>query len=94
MTDVWLYLDSLLAGKMLVKEGESKQAQAATEAQRCKRLMGALRYLFRNRNLDLLEKRFNNSWFTNVATSRYSFVKFPCGSFCGCLRAVGCDVRC
>lgn len=48
LTDIWLYLDGLLGGKLLVKEGESKQNQAADEAERCKKLIGALRYLYRN----------------------------------------------
>lgn len=62
LTDIWLYVDKLLGFKLLVKkddesEGQQqqrpvtkleKQQQAATEAERCKKLMGALRYLYRN----------------------------------------------
>lgn len=48
LTDIWLYLDTLFDDKLLCKEGETKQEQAAQEAARCKRLMGALRYLYRN----------------------------------------------
>lgn len=48
LTDIWLYLDQLLDHKMLVKQHMSKQLQAGLEAERCKKLMGALRYLYRN----------------------------------------------
>ena len=61
LTDIWLYLDKLLEFKLLVKKDteaeeqqqqpvtkEEKQQQAATEAERCKKLMGALRYSYRN----------------------------------------------
>lgn len=63
LTDVWLYLDKLLDFRLLVKRDDEeqkeqqqqrpitkqdKQQQAATEAERCKKLMGALRYLYRN----------------------------------------------
>ena len=48
MTDVWLYLDGLLGGKLLVKKDIPKSDQAADEGTRCKKLMGALRYLYRN----------------------------------------------
>ena len=44
MTDVWLYLDRLLGGKLFVAQDVPKQNQAATEAGRCKKLIGALRY--------------------------------------------------
>lgn len=50
LTDCWLYLDHLLSKKLLVKPGESKEQQASLEAERCKKLMGALRYLYRNRS--------------------------------------------
>ncbi|CAK9034613.1 unnamed protein product, partial [Durusdinium trenchii] len=43
LTDVWLMLDQLFGGKLLCKPGESKRTQAATEAGRCKKLMGELR---------------------------------------------------
>ena len=49
LTDCWLYLDHLLNKKLLVKPGESKEQQASLEAE-CKKLMGALRYLYRNRS--------------------------------------------
>ena len=48
LTDIWLYLNDLLDKRMLVKEGMSVQLQAGQEAERCKKLMGALRYLYRN----------------------------------------------
>lgn len=48
LTDTFLYLDVLLDHTLLVKPGMDRVAQAAEEAQRLKRLMGALRYLFRN----------------------------------------------
>ena len=48
LTDIWVYVDGLLGEKMLVKEGDSKRNQAADETERCKKLMGALRYLYRN----------------------------------------------
>jgi hypothetical protein len=48
MTDVWLYLDKLLGEKLFVARDVPKQNQAATEAGRCKKLIGALRYLYRN----------------------------------------------
>ena len=52
LTDIWLYLDRLLEKKLLVKQDEEKQVQAATEADRCKKLIGSLRYLYRNSHLD------------------------------------------
>ena len=48
LTDVWLYLDKLLQGKLFVAKDVPKLNQAATEAARCKKLVGALRYLYRN----------------------------------------------
>lgn len=48
LTDIWLYLDQLLDNKRLVKPHMSKVLQAGLEAERCKKLMGALRYLYRN----------------------------------------------
>ncbi|CAL1137650.1 unnamed protein product [Cladocopium goreaui] len=48
LTDIWLYLDRLLGFKLLVLKDVPKVNQAATEAGRCKKLMGALRYLYRN----------------------------------------------
>ncbi|CAK8986681.1 unnamed protein product [Durusdinium trenchii] len=48
LTDIWLYLDSLFDQKLLCKPDVPKQTQAANEASRCKRLIGALRYLYRN----------------------------------------------
>eukprot|EP00435_Cladocopium_sp_Y103_P022917 s1331_g5.t1 len=48
MTDIWLYLDRLLDEKLFVAKDVPKQNQAASEAGRCKKLMGALRYLYRN----------------------------------------------
>ena len=48
LTDIWLYLNDLLDKRMLVKEDMSVQLQAGQEAERCKKLMGALRYLYRN----------------------------------------------
>ena len=50
LTDVWLYLNELMDNKLLCKKDEPVQLQAANEASRCKRLMGALRYLYRNSN--------------------------------------------
>lgn len=55
MADVFLFLDSYLEGCLLVKKDVPKIAQASEEARRVKLLMGALRYLFRNRTL----ARFN-----------------------------------
>ena len=51
LTDVWLYLDRLLGEKLLVKPNETKANQAGKEADRCKKLVGALRYLYRNSSL-------------------------------------------
>ena len=51
LTDVWLYLDRLLGEKLLVKTAETKVSQAGKEADRCKKLIGALRYLYRNSSL-------------------------------------------
>ncbi|CAL1159180.1 unnamed protein product [Cladocopium goreaui] len=48
LTDVMIYLDVLIGGNLLCKPGVEKVAQAADEAKRLKRLMGALRYLWRN----------------------------------------------
>lgn len=48
LTDTILYLDILLDNTLLVKPGVDRVSQAAEEAQRLKRLMGSLRYLFRN----------------------------------------------
>lgn len=46
LTDVFLYIDDLLEGNLL-KQGP-KVLQASDEAMRVKRLVGALRYLYRN----------------------------------------------
>ena len=51
LTDVMLYLNVLLGGSLLCKEGVDAVAQAAEEASRLKRLMGSLRYLYRNSSL-------------------------------------------
>ena len=48
LTDVWLMVDSLLDNKLFVRVDLPRQNQAALEADRCKKLMGALRYLYRN----------------------------------------------
>lgn len=48
LTDVWLYLNDLLDKRLLVKPQVPVQLQAGQEAERCKKLMGALRYLYRN----------------------------------------------
>ena len=52
LTDVMMYLDVLIGGNLLCKPGVEKVAQAADEAKRLKRLMGALRYLWRNSALE------------------------------------------
>ena len=52
LTDVMIYLDVLIGGNLLCKPGVDKVAQAADEAKRLKRLMGALRYLWRNSFLE------------------------------------------
>lgn len=51
LTDCFVYLDVLIGGGLLCKPGVDKVSQAADEAARLKRLMGALRYLFRNSDL-------------------------------------------
>lgn len=48
LTDIWLYLNRLLDYKLLRKPDLPVQTQAAQEASRCKRLIGSLRYLYRN----------------------------------------------
>ena len=47
LTDIWLYLNRIMGEKLLCKP-EGAQVQAAQEASRCKKLIGALRYLYRN----------------------------------------------
>ena len=42
------YLDQLLDGTLLCRPGIAKLVQASEEASRAKKLMGALRYLYRN----------------------------------------------
>ena len=42
------YLDDMLGGSLLAKKGISKTIQASEEGGRIKKLMGALRYLYRN----------------------------------------------
>ena len=42
------YLDQLLDGTLLCKPGVAKVVQASEEGGRAKKLIGALRYLFRN----------------------------------------------
>lgn len=51
LTDVFLYLDKLMNGKLLAKRNEDKTYQASVEAVRVKRLVSSLRYLYRNSNL-------------------------------------------
>lgn len=53
LTDIWLYLNHKCDGKLLPKPGITVEIQAAEEAGRCKRLLGALRYLYRNSAFDL-----------------------------------------
>ena len=48
LTDIWLYLNEKCDKKLLSKPGVSIENQAAEEAGRCKRLLGSLRYLYRN----------------------------------------------
>ncbi|CAK9081172.1 unnamed protein product [Durusdinium trenchii] len=49
LTDVVLFLDSLLDGKLLVqRDGKTKKVLAGEEAERLKRLLGALRALWRS----------------------------------------------
>lgn len=47
LADVFLYADDLLDGALLTA-GPSKVLQASEEGMRVKRLVGALRYLYRN----------------------------------------------
>ena len=56
LCDVMLMLDSLFFGERLLlptKSGESKKSLAARESQAIKRLIGALRYLWRSSTEDL-----------------------------------------
>jgi hypothetical protein len=48
LTDIWLYLNQMLDQKLFVRPNLSKEIQAGKEADRCKKLIGALRYLYRN----------------------------------------------
>ena len=49
LTDSLLALDKIFEGSLLVPtEGSTKQDVAAAESRRLKRLLGALRHLFRN----------------------------------------------
>ncbi len=49
LSDCFLWLDALLGKGLLVPDAQhSKQSLAAQDAKRLKKLMGALRYLFRN----------------------------------------------
>jgi len=48
LTDIWIYLNGLMANKLLCKPDTTPLVQAGVEASRCKRLIGALRYLYRN----------------------------------------------
>lgn len=54
LADVMLMLDKYLEGRLLVKADVGKVAQACEEGGRLKRLMGSLRYLFRNSNLAII----------------------------------------
>ena len=84
LTDCWLYLDKLLDKKLLVKARKSKQDQASEEAERYKKLMGALRYLYRNRSsVSLGNFLIWYNWGTsclNFTTRRlyYSWACFGC----------------
>lgn len=56
LTDVLLQLDRLLAHKLVVPgHGDTKVVAAARDAKRLKKLMGALRALYRNSTLPFLE---------------------------------------
>lgn len=78
LTDVWLMLDQLFGGKLLCKPGESKRTQAATEAGRCKKLMGALRYLFRNSSFDCattcLQRLFPTKFYSMFVFCNLQFI--------------------
>ena len=48
LTDIFLYTDKLLDGKLFPKD--PKEMYAGKEATRVKKCIGALRYLYRNSN--------------------------------------------
>lgn len=60
------YLDKLLNGSLLAKKDIPKVTQASEEAARVKRLMGALRYLFRNSALTYFGKTHKKSNLSEV----------------------------
>ena len=51
LTDIFMYVDKLMNGKLLVKPDQDKTYQASVEAVRAKRLISSLRYLYRNSSL-------------------------------------------
>ena len=85
-------LDRLLGERLLVKPVESKQDQAGVEADRCKKLMGALRYLYRNSSLAPMECSFFGIHHKNAFSLLVilaMIVKFDTGSH-GC---IACSLR-
>lgn len=63
ITDAFLWLDGLLGRGLLVPDKDNtKQTMAASDSKRLKKLMGALRYLFRNSHL-LFITSFSNVFF-------------------------------
>lgn len=52
------YLDVLLDHSLLVKKDIPREVQASEEAARVKKLMGSLRYLYRNRTLINMVQHF------------------------------------
>ena len=48
LTDIWVYLNDMFDQKLLCKPEVDAVTQASQEASRCKRLIGSLRYLYRN----------------------------------------------
>ena len=60
LTDILLHLDRLLGFKLIVPgEGDTKVVAAARDAKRLKKLMGALRSLYRNSTLSFSEACMN-----------------------------------
>lgn len=66
VTDVFLFLDRLWYGKLLLplEAGDSKQSLAAEESKKIKSLIGALRALWRSSNL--VCKFIRVGWFLHV----------------------------
>ena len=88
ITDAFLWLDSLLGYGLFVPDKDnSKQTLAAQDSKRLKKLMGSLRYLFRNSHLSFITS-FSNVLFLKGGDSQKH--RFERGNICIAFESTSC----